>query len=72
MTLCAGGDLSIGDQVGIEFTPPYAGQPLAVRCFVRNSHGGRHGVEFITKNDADYASVGQIESILKTMGSSSI
>jgi hypothetical protein len=69
MTLYAGVELSIGDQVAVEFTPPDAGQPITVRCFVRNGHGGTYGVEFITENDADYERVGQIESILSVMGS---
>lgn len=68
--MCAGVELSIGDQVGVEFTPPDSGQAITVRCFVRNGHGYRYGVEFITENDADYESVGQIESILRNLGSS--
>jgi len=70
MAVCAGVELSIGDQVGVEFTPPDSGQAITVRCFVRNGHGYRYGVEFITENDADYESVGQIESILRNLGSS--
>ncbi|HYL15368.1 MAG TPA: PilZ domain-containing protein [Terriglobales bacterium] len=69
MTLYAGIELGIGDQVGVEFTPPYSGRPITVRCFVRNGHGGTYGVEFITENDADYENVGQIESILRNVGS---
>lgn len=65
MTLHAGVKLSIGDQVGVEFTPPASEQPVVVRCFVRNGHGGTYGVEFITENDSDYESVGQIESLLR-------
>jgi hypothetical protein len=42
-----------------------------VRCFVRNGRGGRYGVEFIAENDADYESVGQIESILRKVVSAS-
>jgi PilZ domain-containing protein len=70
MTLYAGLDLSIGDQVAVEFTPPDSGQPITVRCFVRNGQGGTYGVEFITENDTDYERVGQIESILSIMASS--
>jgi PilZ domain len=41
-------DLEVGGQVAVEFTPPYADQPLAFQCFVRNRNGNRYGVEFIT------------------------
>lgn len=69
MSLRVGVKLSIGDQIGVEFTPTRAGEPITVRCFVRNGQGGSYGLEFITENDADYGSVSQIESALKTIPS---
>jgi hypothetical protein len=69
MTVFAGIELSVPDQVEVEFTPPYSGKPIRVRCFVRSRCGYTYGVEFITENDTDYESVAQIESILKSMGS---
>lgn len=71
MDVFAGVDLSIDAQVAVEFTPPYAGQPIRVRGFVRNRNGYTYGIEFITENDADYRNVGQLESILKNLGSAS-
>ena len=61
--------LSIGDQIGVEFTPPSNGEPITVRCFIRNNQGGKYGIEFITENDADYGSVSRIESALRTLES---
>lgn len=69
MAVFAGTELSIGAQVQIEFTPPYSGQPIRVRCFVRNRNGYRYGVEFITESDQDYEQVHQIETVLRSMGS---
>ena len=69
MAIFAGTELSIGDQVMVEFTPPYTGQPIRVRCFVRNRAGYRYGVEFIAENDDDYENVNRIETVLKSMGS---
>jgi hypothetical protein len=69
MAVFAGTELSIGGQVLVEFTPPYSGQPIRVRCFVRNRAGYRYGVEFITESDDDYESVNRIETILRSMGS---
>jgi hypothetical protein len=69
MAVFAGIELSTGAQVIVEFTPPYSGQPIRVRCFVRNRAGYRYGVEFITESDDDYENVNRIETILKSMGS---
>lgn len=69
MAVFAGMELSIGAQVLVEFTPPYSGQPIRVRCTVRNRVGYRYGVEFITENDDDYESVHRIETVLRSMAS---
>jgi hypothetical protein len=69
MAVFAGMELSIGAQVIVEFTPPYSGQPIRVRCFVRNRAGYRYGVEFITESGDDYENVNRIETILRSMGS---
>ena len=69
MSVFAGIELSVAGQVEVEFTAPYSGKPIRVRCFVRSRRGYTYGVEFITENDMDYESVAHIESILKSMGS---
>ena len=69
MAVFAGVELSIDEVVAVEFTPPYAGQPIRARGFVRNRAGYTYGIEFITENDADYRNVGQLESILQILGS---
>lgn len=68
MAVYAGVEVFIDEQVAVEFTPPYAGQPVRVRGFVRNRSGYTYGIEFITENDADYKNVGQLESILRNLG----
>ena len=45
MAVFAGTELSIGAQVVVEFTPPYSGQPIRVRCFVRSRAGEIYGRE---------------------------
>jgi hypothetical protein len=69
MAVLLGSELGIDEQVAVEFTPPYCGQPIRVRAFVRNRSGSSYGIEFITENDADYINVGQLESVLKALGS---
>jgi hypothetical protein len=71
MAVCAGIDVAVDEQVGLEFTPPYSEQPITVRGFVRNRSGHTYGIEFITANDCDYMNVGQLESILQALGSES-
>jgi len=58
-------ELAVGEQVAVEFTPPHSGQPVSVRCFVRNHHRYTYGLEFIAENDVDYESVAQIEAALQ-------
>ncbi len=62
-------DLSVGDEVGLEFTLPYWNQLLRLRAVVRNRSGYTYGLEFLTENDADYKAVGQLEFVLGQMGS---
>ena len=69
MAVFAGVELSTDELVAVEFTPPYAGQPIRVRGFVRNRSGYTYGIEFVTENDSDYKNVGQLETILKTLSS---
>jgi hypothetical protein len=60
-------ELTLGAQIGVEFTPPYSDQPIAFRCFVRNRDGNRYGVEFITENDEDYQKQGELQTGLAAM-----
>ncbi len=69
MAVSLGRQLSIDDEVAIEFTPPHAQQPMTIRAFVRDQTGSSYGLEFITENDTDYNNLAQLESVLKELGS---
>lgn len=69
MAIFAGLELKVGDTVEIEFTPPYTGQPIRVRCIVRNRLGYTYGVEFLTVTDEDTQRVRLIHQMLQAMGS---
>ena len=60
-------DLIVGEQIGVEFTPPYSDHPMMFRCFVRNRDGKCYGVEFITENDDDYRKAGELQAGLASM-----
>ncbi len=69
MAVFAGVELAVDDQIAVEFTLPYSGQPIRVRCYIRNRSGYTYGVEFITENDAEYRAVAQLEGALRALGS---
>jgi hypothetical protein len=69
MAILAPIDLTIGEQIAVEFSPPSSGQPIRVRAFVRNRKDQEYGIEFITENDIDYNTVQALESILRRLGS---
>lgn len=69
MMVFAGAELAAGAVVALEFTPPYTGLPIRVRCLVRNRSGYHYGVEFVQENGTDESCVEQIRVVLKAMGS---
>lgn len=68
MAVFAGVELKVGDEVAVEFTPPYSGSPIRVRCTVRNRQGYNYGVAFLLENQADEQQVDTIRAVLKGMG----
>lgn len=48
MLVFAGTELKTGDEIGVEFTPPFSSEPIRVRAVIRNRAGYKYGVEFLT------------------------
>jgi len=69
MAVFAGLELALGEEVAIEFTPPYSGQPIRVRATVRNRQGYSYGVEFLILTIDDHQNVSQIRTVLRGLGS---
>jgi hypothetical protein len=69
LAVFAGIELAVDAQVGVEFTPPYSGEPIRTRCVVRDRNGYIYGLEFIAESDEDFDKVEQIRSALQGMGS---
>jgi hypothetical protein len=67
MAVFAGLELKPGDQMEVEFTPPYSGQPIRVRCIVRNRKGYSYGVEFLNVTLEDEQRVQMIRQALQAM-----
>jgi PilZ domain len=57
MALFAGAELRPGDQVAVEFTPPYSTPPIRVDAMIRNRTGYHYGVEFLAVDNAQRQSV---------------
>ena len=69
MAVFAGVELSLEEEVAVEFTPPYSGQPIRVRAIVRNRTGYSYGVEFLTQTIDDHQNVHHIRTVLQGLGS---
>lgn len=65
MCIFAGIELRLGDQVAVEFTPPYGEAPLRLWAVVRNRAGYYYGLEFLAENDGERAQVENFRSVLR-------
>jgi hypothetical protein len=65
MCIFAGIELRLGDQVAVEFTPPYGEAPLRLWAVVRNRAGYYYGLEFLAENDGERDQVERFRSLLR-------
>ena len=66
MCVFAGAELNLGDQVELEFTAPYAPQPLRVWAMVKNRYGYYYGLEFLTENACERDEVERFRQVLRS------
>jgi hypothetical protein len=66
MCVMAGVELRLGEEVEIEFTLPYSGEPLRVSGAVRNRNGYRYGCEFIADDQGERNDVARLREVLQT------
>jgi hypothetical protein len=57
MALFAGAELNPGDQVAVEFTPPFSTPPIRVDARICNRAGYHYGVEFLAVDRRQWDSV---------------
>lgn len=69
LAVFVGMELSAGEQIAVEFTPPYAGTPVRARCTVRDRDGYTYGLEFLCETEQDLENSLQISNVLRGMGS---
>jgi hypothetical protein len=61
-----GVELQLGEEIEVEFTPPYSGNPIRVRSEVRNRNGYSYGVQFVPQGKEERIEVTRLRQILKT------
>jgi hypothetical protein len=66
MCVMAGVELGVGEEVEIEFTLPYSGEPIRVSGVVRNRNGYRYGCEFIPDGQGERNDVARLCEVLQT------
>jgi hypothetical protein len=59
-------ELKIEDELQIEFTIPFSGEPIRVSGIVRNRKAYRYGCEFTPDNEGERADVARLLKVLQT------
>jgi len=67
MAMFAGAELKPGDQVAVEFTPPYSAPPIRVEAKVCNREGYNYGVEFLTDNSTQKQDAAELRRHLSSL-----
>jgi hypothetical protein len=65
LAVFAGVELREGDNVFIEFTPPYSSKPVRVPATVRNRRGYKYGIEFEAESEAERKMIEQFRMLLQ-------
>lgn len=66
MCVFAGVEVNAGDRVELEFTSPYAKEPLRIWAAVRNRYGYYYGLEFLTENAGEREQVECFREVLRS------
>jgi hypothetical protein len=61
----AGMELKTGDEVAIEFMPPYSNGPVRARGIVRHRRGYNYGVEFLMDSPAEKEQIEKFRGLLR-------
>jgi hypothetical protein len=61
----AGMELKAGDEVSIEFTPPFSPGPVRAKGVVRHRRGYNYRIEFLLENDADREQTERFRGLLR-------
>ncbi len=68
LTVFAGIELGLGEEIAVEYTPAYSGSPIRARAVVRDRKGYRYGAELLVENEEDVQNADRIRAILQSYG----
>jgi hypothetical protein len=71
MCVMASLELRVGEELEIEFTIPYSGEPIRVSGAVRNRNGYRYGCEFTPNGQGERDNVARLHQVLQTFAGTS-
>lgn len=72
LLIFAGVELKEGEEIFVEFTPPYSGEPIRVRGVVRNRTGYKYGVEFLWNSPEEEDQTARFRKLLRLSSSSEV
>jgi hypothetical protein len=61
----AGMELKTGDEVAIEFTPPFSAGPVRAKGVVRHRRGYNYGIEFVLESATDREQTEKFRGLLR-------
>jgi hypothetical protein len=67
ITVYAEGEFAVGDELKVEFTPPFFNAVVNLTAVVRNRNGNRHGMEFVGTDDAERREMDLLRTIVKML-----
>lgn len=67
MAMFASAEFRPGDQVAVEFTPPYSAPPIRVEARICNRQGYTYGVEFLTDSSSQIQGAVQLRKHLTSL-----
>lgn len=72
LLIFAGIELKEGEEIFVEFTPPYSSDPIRVRGVVRNREGYKYGVEFLWNSPEEEEQTTRFRHLLHLSSSSNV
>jgi hypothetical protein len=67
MTVCSETTLRIGEEMKVEFRPPFSNTVVNLGAVVRNRSGNRYGLEFTGATDAERLEIVLLRSMVKML-----
>ena len=67
VTVCAEAELALGDELKVEFTPPFSTTMVNLSAIVKDRTGNHYGMEFIGTNGGELQEIALLRKIVKML-----